>query len=76
MDTSFNGHGSDWCSIGLVPPLFLIYVIDLFDNLTSAIKLFADDFSLFLTFINSDIPTQELNEDLEKLSGLTDGKYS
>ena len=48
--------------------LFLIYIYDLPDNLTSTVKFFADDTSLFSTVINSDILLQELNEDLKTVA--------
>ena len=35
----------------LGPPLLLIYTNDLFDDLATNVKLFADDPSLFLQFI-------------------------
>ena len=51
----FNGQRSSWEVIKsgvpqgsvLGPPLFLIYINDLSDVLTSACKIFADDTSLF-----------------------------
>ena len=51
----------------LDPLLFLFYINDLSDNLTSTVKLIADDPSLFSTVVNSHISAQELNEDLKKL---------
>ena len=57
----------------LDPLLFLIYINDLCDKLTSTLKLVADDLSFFSTVVNSYISTQELNEDLKKLLiGLAD----
>ena len=48
--------------------LFLIYVNDLPDNLSSNVKLFADDTSLFSVIHDINISAGELNEDLKKIS--------
>ena len=71
-----NGQESDWLTVKADIPkgsilgslLFLIYIYDLPDNLTSTVKFFADDTSLFSTVINSDILLQELNEDLKTVA--------
>ena len=52
----------------LGPPLFLIYVNDLHDDLTSIVKLFADDTSLFSVVHNIIASAKELNEDLNKIN--------
>ena len=44
--------------------LFLIYITDLGDGLSSNTKLFADDTSLFSIIHDSVIMTSELNSDL------------
>ena len=46
--------------------LFLIYINDLLDNLTSNAKLFADDTSLFSVFHDVNTSADELNDDLKK----------
>ena len=47
--------------------LFLIYVNDLADILSSNTKLFADNTSLFLVIHDSVIMTSELNSDLARI---------
>ena len=49
------------------PLLFLIYVNDLADDLSSNTKLFADDTSLFSVMHDSVITTSELNSDLARI---------
>ena len=71
-----NGPVSTWTSVNagvlqgstLGPLLFLIYVNDLCDNLSSNVKLFADDSSLFSVIHDTNIYAGELNEDLKKIS--------
>ena len=48
--------------------MFLIYVNDLCDNLSSNVKLFADDSSLFSVIHDTNISARELNENLKKIS--------
>ena len=48
--------------------LFLIYINDLFDNLTSNVKLFTDDTSLFSVIHDINVSAGELNEELKKTS--------
>ena len=48
--------------------LFLIYINDLLDNLTSNAKLFADDTSLFSVFHDVNTSADELNDDLKKVN--------
>ena len=50
----------------LGPLLFLIYINDLSDNLTSNAKLFADDTSLFSVVHDVNTSVKELNDDLKK----------
>ena len=52
----------------LGPFLFLIYINDLPDGLTSLCKIFADDTSLFSNVHNINKSANELNGDLEKIS--------
>ena len=71
-----NGPVSTWTSVNagvlqgstLGPLLFLIYVNDLCDNLSSNVKLFADDSSLFSVIHDTNISARELNENLKKIS--------
>ena len=50
----------------LGPTLFLIYINDIADNITSNIRLFADDCVLYRT-INSTADNLALQQDLDKL---------
>ena len=60
----------------LCPLLFVIYINDLLDNLSSNVKLFADDTSLFSAIHDINVSAGELNEGLKKKSaiGLFNGK--
>ena len=59
----------------LEPLLFLIYINDLSDNLSSNTKLFADDTSLFLVVHDMNQSGINLNDDLgKKATGLSNGK--
>ena len=48
--------------------LFLIFINDLPDGITSLCKIFADDTSLFSKVYDIDISAKELNSDLENIS--------
>ena len=50
----------------LGPLFFPIYINDLSDELVSAVKLFADDTSLFSVVCESNISAYDLNNDLQK----------
>ena len=64
---------SCWSSQGSIldPLLFLIYINDLSDNLTSNAKLFADYTSLFSVVHDVNISAKELNDDLKKINDWT-----
>ena len=49
-------------------PLFLIFINDLPDGITSICKIVDDDTSLFSKVYDIDISATELNSDLEKIS--------
>ena len=71
-----NGQTSSWADVNagvpegsiLGPLLFLIYINDLADGLSSNAKLFADDTSLFSIAHNANTATKELNNDLVKIN--------
>ena len=52
----------------LGPPLFSIYINVLSDKLSSNVKLFADDTSLFSVIHNVQTSANELNNDLYKIN--------
>ena len=78
-----NGQTSSWADVNagvpqgsiLGPLLFLIYINDLADGLSSNAKLFADDTSLFSVVHNANTTAKKLNNDLVK-DGLTNGKWA
>ena len=71
-----NVQTSDWRKINsglpqgsvLGPLLFLIYINDLPDGITSICKIFADDTSLFSKVQHINRSANELNCDFEKVS--------
>ena len=71
-----NGQTSSWKNVlagvpqgsVLGPLLFLIYINDLSDGLTSICKIFADDTSLFSKAINKEKSEIEPNKDLNLIS--------
>ena len=71
-----NGQASSWSRILVGLPqgsifgalLFLIYKNDLGNNLSSAVKLFADDKSIFSIVHNIDLYFKQLSDDLKKIS--------
>ena len=70
-----NGKSSSWTNVQaevaqssiLGPLLFLIYINNLADGLSSNTKLFVDDTSLFSVIHDSVITTSELNSDLARI---------
>ena len=50
------------------PLLFLTYINDLSDNLTSNAKLFADDTSLFSVVHDVNTSAKELNDDMKNVN--------
>ena len=52
----------------LGPVLFLIYINDIVADIESTVKLFADDTSMYLGLENTNIRTEVLNSDLDKIS--------
>ena len=71
-----NGQSSRWLPVTagvpqgsiLGPLLFLIYINDLSNNLSSTAKLFADDTSLFSVVNDVNLSQFHLNSDLKKIS--------
>ena len=71
-----NGMASSWESIKsgvpqgsvLGPLLFLIYINDLTDNISSEMRLFADDSSLFIKVRNIEDTQVQRTDDLDKIT--------
>ena len=68
-----NGKCSKWSLITVGVPqgsvlghlLFLVYINDLADNISSNAKSFADEISLFTVVYDENIATEQLNKNLE-----------
>ena len=73
---ALNGQTSSWLNVTggvpqgsvLGPLLFLIYINDLPDEITSSYKIFADDTSLFSKIENKSYSNFQLNKDLQTIS--------
>ena len=73
---AFKGQTFSWADVNagvpqgtiLSPLLFLIYINDLTNGLSSNAKLFADDTSLFTVAHNANTAAKELNNDLVEAS--------
>ena len=71
-----NGQLSSWCNIKtgvaqgsiLASLLLSIYINDLSDGLTTNVRLFADDVSLFFVVDNINLSATNLNSDLTKIN--------
>ena len=71
-----NGQLSSWSNTEIVVPqgsvlgplLLLIYINDLPDGLTTNVRLFADDVSLFSVVDNVNLSATNLNNDLSKIN--------
>ena len=70
-----SGQSSSWVDINaevsqrsvLGPLLFLMYINDLTNELSSSAKLFLEDTSLFSVVFNGDASAKELSDDLAKV---------
>ena len=71
-----NGIHSDWASVDagvlqgsvLGPLLFLVYINDLTDNISSQMRLFADDSSLFTSVNDVDQTHEKIEQDLSTIT--------
>ena len=71
-----NGTASDWRNVTagvphgsvLGPLLFLVYINDLTDNISSEMRLFADDSSLFTRVEGVDLTHEKLVKDLQTIT--------
>ena len=74
---TLNGQVSSWTGVNTGVPqgsilgpllLFLVYINDLADGLSSNVKLFADDTSLLSVIHDVDTCSNELNNDLYQIN--------
>ena len=70
MDKFLHGQVlmQEWLHGSILGPLFLIYINNLADSLSSNAKLFADDTSLFSIVHNVDTSANELNKNLYQIN--------
>ena len=52
--------------------MFLVYINDIVENISSSIKLFADDTTLFIIVESPDLAASMLNSDLRKIHNWAD----
>ena len=64
---------ASWCALRIYfrALLFLVYINDLSKNLSSTVKLFGDDTSIFSVVQNISLSSLQLNDDLIKISKWT-----
>ena len=76
MDKNLNSWQSElvFLRVQFLLHCFYIYINDLYDNLESHIKLFADDTSMFSVVRDAINTSQKLNNDLDKV-GLWTNKW-
>ena len=73
---TLNGQISSWAGVNvgvpqeliLIPLLFLVYISDIADSLSSNAKLFADNTSSFSVIQDVDTSANELNNDLYQIN--------
>ena len=64
------------CFISVLPPLFLIYINDLSDEIVLSSKIFADDTTFFLKIENKSCSNFQLNKDFETVNEHVNNKLN